>query len=149
MILVSTATVDKMYVLSRWTRYLHLIAWWRSPSGTLWFLARVFLVIAIKNYIDTITVIISEIRGYHLEVLFGELFKCGQAYAFFIICTTAIPSMTYAVDILSSTGGLGSACTCSLSIPRNTLLLVLLDNPSGWASAQETESSSYFNTSLK
>ena len=32
---------------------------------------------------------------------------------FFIICTTAMPSMTYAVDILTSTGSLGSPCTCS------------------------------------
>ena len=57
--------------------------------------------------------------------------------------------MTYAVDILSSTGSLGSASTCSSSISRNTLLVVFRNDPSGWASAQGTESSSYFNTSLK
>ena len=43
------------------------------------FLDQVFILIVIKNYIHTITTIITEMRGYHLEVFVSELSKCGRA----------------------------------------------------------------------
>ena len=39
------------------------------------FLDQVFILIVIKNYIHTITAIITEMRGYHLEVFVSELSK--------------------------------------------------------------------------
>ena len=43
------------------------------------FLDQVFILIVIKNYIHTITAIITEMRGYHLEVFVSKLSKCGRA----------------------------------------------------------------------
>ena len=104
---------------SRWARYSHLKAWWwplRTRSASL---------------IESSLSYRSKTTSKRLQPLFPrwavsnwkDLLASSPNVAepsCFIICTTSMPSMIYAVD------NLGSACTCP-----------------------GTESSLYFNTSLK